>query len=97
MPSDTLEHLIGQPEGQTLEYKTVVPPPSLIARIVASFANSDGGFLICGVRDDLAIQGIADEVPAPSIVDSALARLRPRPTVNQYFVEIEGKRLYISK
>jgi hypothetical protein len=95
MPSDTLERLIGQPEGQTLEYKTVVPPPSLIARVVASFANSDGGYLICGVRDDLAIQGIADEVPAPSIVDSALARLRPRPTVNHYFVEIEGKRLYI--
>jgi len=95
MFSDTLERLIGQPEGQTLEYKTVVPPPSLIARIVASFANSEGGFLICGVRDDLTIQGIADEVPAPSIVDSALARLHPRPTVNHYFVEIEGKRLYV--
>jgi len=95
MPSDTVKQIIGQIEGQTLEYKTVVPPPSLIARIVASFANSDGGFLICGVRDDLAIQGIADEVPAPSIVDSALARLRPHPTVNHYFVEIEGKRLYV--
>lgn len=95
MPGNTLEQVIGQPEGQTLEYKTVVPPPSFIARIVASFANSDGGFLVCGVRDDQTIQGIADEVPAPSIVDSALARLRPRPTVNHYFVEVEGKRLYV--
>lgn len=95
MSINTLEQVLGQPEGQTLEYKTVVPPPSLIARIVASFANSEGGFLVCGVRDDRIIQGIADEVPAPSIVDSALARLRPRPTVNHYFVEVDGKRLYV--
>jgi hypothetical protein len=95
MPRNTFEQIIGQPEGQTLEYKTVVPPPSLVARIVASFANSDGGFLICGVRDDLIVQGIADEVPAPSIIDSALARLNPRPTVNHYFAEVEGKRLYV--
>jgi hypothetical protein len=95
MPSNILEKIIGQPEGQTLEYKTVIPPPSLIARIVASFANSDGGFLVFGIRDDSIIQGIADEVPAQSIVDSALTRLNPRPTVRHYFIEIEEKRIYI--
>jgi hypothetical protein len=95
MPKDMINQIIGQPEGQTLEYKTVVPPPSLIARIVASFANSDGGYLVCGMRDDLVIQGIADEVPAESIVDSALVRLHPRPKVRHYFAEKEGRRLYV--
>jgi hypothetical protein len=95
MPKDTINQVIGQPEGQALEYKTVIPPPSLIARIVASFANSDGGYLVCGMRDDLVIQGIANEVPAQSIVDSALILLHPRPKVKHYFVEKEGKRLYV--
>lgn len=92
---EQLERIVGQPEGQHLEYKTVLPPPSLIARVVAAFANSDGGVLICGVRDDLVLEGIADDVPASSIVDSALSRLRPRPIVNHQFAELNGKRLYI--
>jgi hypothetical protein len=95
MPKDLIDQIIGQPEGQTLEYKTVIPPPSLIARIVAAFANTDGGYLVCGVRDDLVLQGIADEVPAQSIVESALARLHPRPIVDHYFAEIRRKRIYV--
>ena len=53
MRSDRIQQIIGQPEGESLEYKQVVPPPAVIAREIAAFANTKGGVLIFGVDDNL--------------------------------------------
>jgi len=97
MTSEELKNIIGQPEGPTLEYKFTVPPPSVVARIIAAFANSEGGWLIIGIRESTSgveIVGLADDVPASAVIDSALARIRPRPEVNHDFVFLDKKRLY---
>jgi hypothetical protein len=94
-----IKQLIGQPEGQNLEYKLVVPPPAIIARIIAAFANTNGGVLIFGVRDDLTIKGLADDAPASAMVEASLERINPRPFVKHYFLGVEvgdeTKYLYI--
>ena len=95
MSSDRIQQIIGQPEGESLEYKQVVPPPAVIAREIAAFANTKGGFLIFGVDDNLKIVGLEEDVPATAVVESALARLTPRPLVKQYSLNIESKRVHI--
>ena len=82
MSLDEVKALIGQPEGAKLEYKFTLPPANLIARIIAAFANTEGGWLIIAVRESnkgIEIVGLADDIPAHAIVESSLARLKPRP------------------
>lgn len=99
MSIDEIKQLIGKPEGLNLEYKLVLPPPDTIARIVAAFANTDGGVLIIGVRDDLVIVGLAENTPVATIIESSIARVHPRPDVKHYPLELEldseTKKLYI--
>jgi hypothetical protein len=99
MSIDKIKQLIGKPEGLNLEYKLVLPPPETIARILAAFANTDGGVLIIGVRDGLVIVGLAENTPVATIIESSIARLHPRPEVKHYPLELEldseTKKLYI--
>ncbi|OGC03959.1 hypothetical protein A2276_05010 [candidate division WOR-1 bacterium RIFOXYA12_FULL_43_27] len=43
--------LLGQGEGQTLEFEKQVPPPEDIARDIIAFANADGGKIVYGIDD----------------------------------------------
>lgn len=97
MPDKSIEQLILQGEGQDIEFKLALPTPDVIARVIAGFANAGGGTLILGVKDDTTIQGISEDTPASSIMESAIARLRPRPRVEHYPIELQGKRLYIAE
>lgn len=95
MSQSNIKDLLGQPESLTLEYKVVVPPPSIIARLISSFANSEGGTIICGINDDGTIKGIDVDVPAFQTVESALSRLEPRPTTKHYLAKIGKKNIYV--
>lgn len=99
MVKNDIDKIIGQAEGQRLEYKSAVLPPSAMARIIAAFANADGGLLILGVREEppngLNIVGLPSNVPASAMTEAALARLKPSPSVDHYFFEVDGKHLYV--
>ncbi|WP_375491317.1 helix-turn-helix domain-containing protein [uncultured Nostoc sp.] len=99
MTDEIVRQLIGQPEGKNLEYKLIVPPSNVIARIIAAFANTEGGVLILGVADDISIVGLADNVPSAAMVEASIAQLHPRPEVKHYPLEFELnsniKRLYV--
>jgi hypothetical protein len=47
-----LSALISQPESDILEFKSSVPEQNLIARQIAGFANTKGGQLVFGIRED---------------------------------------------
>ena len=51
--------LIKQPENESVEFKAVLPPSRVIAKIIASFANTEGGYLILGVLDDGTLKGLS--------------------------------------
>ncbi len=58
---DSLENLLSQPEGKTLEFKRDLSSPEKLLRTLVAFANGAGGILIIGVKDgDKTVVGVTD-------------------------------------
>lgn len=92
-----ISQIVGQPEGQTLEYKAVLPPPKALARLIASFANSEGGTIILGVSELQGVPevvGISREFKIANILTRAIEYLSPQPRVRGEYVDHSGKNLY---
>ena len=92
--------LLGQPAGERLEYKAVLPPARTVAQIICSFANSQGGFIVLGVAQvggKLTINGLSEEFRATAITHKAVDSLSPRPQVDYQYVAHGEKRLYVIK
>jgi predicted HTH transcriptional regulator len=47
-----IKNLIAEGEGQELDFKYHVSSASKIARTLVAFANTDGGRLLIGVKDN---------------------------------------------
>jgi predicted HTH transcriptional regulator len=75
-----LKKLIAEGENQRLDFKFCVSDSRKIARTLAAFANSDGGRLLIGVRDNGSIAGIKSDEEI-YMVDTA-AHLYCRPDIN---------------
>jgi Putative DNA-binding domain len=94
------KNLIDQPlppEGQYVEYKRTSTRPEIFARVIASFANTEGGKIIVGVSDDSSIVGLTEEEIGKTQIalEKALRLLRPHPLINSRLEEIEGKSLLV--
>jgi predicted HTH transcriptional regulator len=53
--------LINQGEHQTLDFKHSITDSKKIARSLAAFANTNGGRLLVGVRDNRSIAGVKSD------------------------------------
>jgi predicted HTH transcriptional regulator len=74
-----LYNLIAKGEHETLEFKYEVNDPKKIARTLVAFANTKGGRLLVGIKDNGVISGVsADE--EYYMVDSG-AKLYSKPEV----------------
>jgi hypothetical protein len=94
---EEISQIIGQPESSKLEYKAVLPPSKNIARLISSFANADGGYIILGVSDNLEVNGLSEEFLANTITHKALDLLSPQPHVQYQYVIYKDKKLYVIK
>lgn len=74
-----LRKLIAEGENQHLDFKYCVSDSRKIARTLTAFANSDGGRLLIGVRDNGSIAGIKSDEEI-YMVDTA-AHLFCRPEI----------------
>jgi predicted HTH transcriptional regulator len=74
-----LKKLIAEGENQQLDFKYCISDSRKIARTLAAFANSDGGRLLIGVRDNGRIAGIKSDEEI-YMVDTA-AELFCRPEI----------------
>ncbi|MDR1169564.1 MAG: ATP-binding protein [Prevotellaceae bacterium] len=75
-----LYDLIAQGEHETLEFKYEVNSPGKIARTLVAFANTSGGHLLVGIKDNGAVSGVsADE--EYYMVESG-AKLYSRPEID---------------
>jgi len=81
-------------ESENLEYKAVLPPSKVIAQLISSFANSNGGYIILGVRDTGNIVGLSEDFQANSIVHKALDLLEPKPNIYYQYFTHQNKKLY---
>jgi predicted HTH transcriptional regulator len=75
-----LKKLIEEGEGQKLDFKYCISDSRKIARTLAAFANSDGGRILIGVRDNGSIAGIRSDEEI-YMVDTA-AHLFCRPGID---------------
>lgn len=69
--NDYLYSLISEGEHQTLDFKYCISDARKIARSISAFANTEGGTLLIGVRDNGSIAGISDEEEY-YMIDSAI-------------------------
>jgi predicted HTH transcriptional regulator len=95
-----LRKLIAEGENQHLDFKYCVSDSRKIARTLAAFANSDGGRLLIGIRDNGSIAGIRTDEEYYMVETASHLYCRPEIlfTVKQHttegktILEIEVKR-----
>jgi len=98
---EEVEKLIGEPESDILEYKAVLPPSRNIAQLICGFANSKGGYIVLGVKENpnstLSIVGLSQDFRANEIVHRAIDMLWPKPNIKYQYIIHKNKRLYVIK
>lgn len=88
--------LIKNGESEQIEFKSKIPNSTILARIFASFANTQGGFLFLGVNDDGQIIGLTEQeqTHAEKIVSSITNSIFDYDVPLHKFT-IEGKNILI--
>ena len=94
MPS--IDQLMAQPEGKTLEYKRDLSSPKPFLKTLAAFANTAGGRLVVGLDDQRKVVGVAhpldDEERLCNLIADSIA---PRLVPNVAMITVEGKTLLV--
>jgi hypothetical protein len=93
MTPDELGALLRQPESETLEFKVGLPSADEVNRLIAAFANGDGGTLVIGF-DEAARQAVGLAHPGVALghVQEWITEVSPPPDVEGGVVEIEPAR-----
>jgi len=94
---DEVEDLLKKEESNELEFKAVLPPSRLLAKLISSFANTEGGYLLLGVLETNNIKGLSGDFYATDTVHKAIDLLNPKPIVNYEYLDIHGKRIFVIK
>lgn len=77
-----IDHLLQQPEGETLEFKRDLWSPRNVLKTLVAFANAAGGSLVIGVDDARQVLGVSDPLDEEAricnlIADGIAPRLVP--------------------
>ena len=86
-----ITELIAQGEHQQLDFKFEVSDSKKIARTLTAFANTDGGTLLIGVKDNGHITGIRSEEEYYMIEAASEMYCRPKVPFEAKEWNIEGK------
>ena len=86
-----IQKLIEEGEHQQLDFKFEISDSKRIARSLAAFANTDGGRLLVGVKDNGAIAGIRSDEEIHMIQAAAEMYCRPEVHYQTEEWEINGK------
>ncbi len=86
-----LRKRIAQGESQTLDFKFAVNDSRKIARTISAFANSEGGSLLIGVKDNGHIAGVRSEEEMYMAEAAATLYCRPEVSFSSSLYRIENK------
>ena len=86
-----LKKLIAEGENQHLDFKYCISDCRKIARTLSAFANSDGGRILIGVRDNGSIAGIKSDEEIYMVDTAAHLYCRPEITYSIKLHTTEGK------
>lgn len=86
-----IQKLIAEGEHQMLDFKYEISDSRKIARSLAAFANTDGGRLLIGVKDNGSISGIRSDEEKHMIQTAAQMYCRPEVEFTAKEWNINGK------
>lgn len=91
LSSQDLKSLIREGEHENQDFKYKISNSRKIARTLSSFANTSGGRLLVGVRDNGQIAGVKDEDDIYMIESAAEIWLSPKIDIEVFAHSIDGK------
>jgi predicted HTH transcriptional regulator len=91
-----LLQLIAQGEHQQQDFKYRVSDACKLAKSVSAFANTDGGRLLIGVRDDGHLSGVRSEEEIYMMHQAAYKYCRPEASIKFDTYHIEGRTIVIA-
>ena len=95
-PKDRLSELIAEGEHQQQDFKYEISSVSKIAHSISAFANTDGGRLLVGVRDNGTIAGVRSDEEIYMIDAAAHTGCRPEVDCTWETVKAEGHTVLIA-
>lgn len=101
IPNSDIEALFEAPKSETLDFDPVPYTHQKIARIISSFANTDGGTLIFGLKEVNPslneVVGLSADFDVIDITKKAISLLSPMPLVTYEYKRNEGKDVFVIK
>jgi predicted HTH transcriptional regulator len=91
-----VERLIEQGEGVSLDFKQCITSAAKIAKTMVSFANTEGGTLLIGVKDNGRISGISSEDELHMLHMAADFYSRPVVPFETEIQEVQGKTVLLA-
>ncbi len=88
-----IERLIEEGEGMHLDFKFEVSDAAKIARSLSAFANTEGGRLLIGVKDNGVIKGVQSEEEYYMIARAAEVYCRPKVLFSSKEWNVHGKKV----
>ncbi len=82
--------MIHKGEGEKVDFKQTISDPYKIAKTITSFANTKGGKLLVGVKDDRSILGV-DPEEEKYILETA-AEFYCDPPIHLHYHEVEDEK-----
>ena len=90
-----LQRLISEGEHQQQDFKYRVSDARKLARSVSAFANTDGGRLLIGVRDDGHMSGVRSEEEIYMMHQAAYRYCRPEASIKFDTYHVDGRTVEI--
>ena len=91
-----LQSLIKEGEHQQQDFKYRVSDALKLAKSVSAFANTDGGRLLIGVRDDGNMSGVRDEEEIYMMHQAAYRYCRPEASIKFDTYHIDGRTIVVA-
>lgn len=88
-----IRDLISEGEHQQQDFKFEITSARKIAKTLVAFANTDGGRLLIGVKDNGRISGIRSDEEYYMIDAAATMYCRPEVRFDSYHHSVEGKEI----
>ena len=91
-----LQSLISEGEHQQQDFKYKVQDAVKLAKSVSAFANTDGGRLLIGVRDDGHMSGVRSEEEIYMMHQAAYRYCRPAPSIKFDTFHVDGRTIVVA-
>lgn len=97
MEADVLLDLIAKGEGELLDFKECITSRQKIAKSLVAFANTKGGKLLIGVKDNGKIKGVDLTEEQEMLNWAADAYTKPIIPIKYHYASIEGKPVLVAE